>query len=67
VIETPAPLPPPRYEKLSRNASEAAKLALLTQIVNENPGIANARLRALSGMGSTIVNKFLRDRVEAPP
>ena len=67
VIETPAPPPPPRYEKLSRNASEAAKLALLSRIVNENPGIANARLRALSGMGSTIVNKFLRDRAEAPP
>jgi len=51
------------YQKLPRMAPQADKMALLLKIYNDFSGsISNTLLRAKSGLGSRIVNDFLKSR-----
>ena len=59
----PPPTPERTYTKLGRNDTRDQKLALLQTIYNDHGGIIkNAKLRELSGVGSRIVNDFLKNQ-----
>lgn len=51
----------PFFEKISRRAPLADKIALLDQIYRSDPQLSNADLRRISGCGSRIVNDFLKE------
>ena len=48
--------------RLGRRASKAEKLELLEEIYAENNSISNSALRKASGMGSKIINEYLKTK-----